>query len=54
MKSVNQYGLYQHLNEIDSNNDIDYDLTRSSMPTKDTFDENINENYFSKLYEHTP
>ena len=51
MKSANQHGLYKHLNDIESNNEIDYDLSRSSIVTND---KDFDEKYLSKMTKLTP
>lgn len=51
MKSVNQHGLYKHLNDIESDNEIDYDLSRSSIVTKE---KDFDEKYFPKMKSLTP
>jgi hypothetical protein len=51
MKSVNHYGLYKHLNEVESVDEIDFDLTRSSIVTRgdsEYFEEKVCEKYLTK------
>ncbi len=57
MKSINHYGLYRHLNEVESGNEIDVDLTRSSIITRgdnEAFQDNFYERNFSKLNGESP
>jgi hypothetical protein len=57
MKSVNHYGLYKHLNEVESIDEIDFDLTRSSIVTRgdnEYFEENLYEKYMKKLDQESP
>jgi len=54
MKSINHYGLYKRLNEVESVDDIDYDLTRKSVFMRDdseTSDDNI---YETKINQESP
>jgi hypothetical protein len=57
MKSVNHYGLYKHLNEVESVDDIDFDLTRTSLITRDSyenFQDQICEENITKINKESP
>jgi hypothetical protein len=57
MKSVNHYGLYRHLNDIESVNEIDFDLTRASVVARldsRNFEAKIPEKNETEMYEENP
>lgn len=57
MKSVYHYGLYKHLNEIESVDEIDFDLTRTSVLTRDdndNFEDQICEKNVRKIPQESP
>jgi hypothetical protein len=51
MKSVNHYGIYKRLNEVESNDEIDYDLTRKSgVFRRDSYEDNdVPDQYVAKI-----